>query len=35
LVKQGKKTIPQDKRELGLTPPKPTGKFKLNGVLMV
>jgi hypothetical protein len=33
-VKQGKKTIPQAKRELGLTPPKPTGKFKLNGVLM-
>jgi ParB-like chromosome segregation protein Spo0J len=33
-VKQGKKTIPQAKRELGLTPPKPKGQCRLNGVLV-
>jgi ParB-like chromosome segregation protein Spo0J len=33
-VKSGKKTITQAKQELGLTPPKPKGQCRLNGVLV-
>jgi hypothetical protein len=33
-VKSGQQTIPEAKRELGLTPPKPTGKCRVNGELV-
>lgn len=33
-VMAGTKTIPQARKELGLTPPKPSGKCRLNGVMV-